>query len=130
VPRGPAGGSNSAKPGTAARLPVLDRTALDELGANLPPAAARRFAVGYGEMLAGRVDRIISALRHQDADRAMDAVLSLKISSSMVGALAMEERCATLQRHLEAGDTSGARLAAAALPSARDELFTALATFA
>jgi HPt (histidine-containing phosphotransfer) domain-containing protein len=103
---------------------------LDELGATLHPAVARRFAVGYEQMLAGRVDRIINALQHQDADKAMDAVLSLKTSSSMVGALALAELCATLQRHLDAGNPPGARLAAAALPGARDELFAALAAIA
>ncbi|MFH5877376.1 Hpt domain-containing protein [Arthrobacter sp. NA-172] len=59
-------------------------------------------------MLPQRVERISQALSTGTNDQAMDAVLSLKISSSMIGALAMEQHCVRLERALALTDHTAA----------------------
>ncbi|MBT8159627.1 Hpt domain-containing protein [Arthrobacter sp. GN70] len=73
--------------------------------------AAHRFAATYTRMLPARVERINQALDDGDDHQAMDAVLSLKISSAMVGALQMEQHCARLEDALARTDRTGAAAA-------------------
>lgn len=49
-------------------------------------------------MLPGRITRILDALAERDAKAALDATLSLKITSAMTGATEAEACC----RHIEA----------------------------
>lgn len=79
--------------------PVLDYGALHRLGEQLEdPDVLCRFLRRYLSMLEVRIARLDEALAHADQSAWMDAVLSLKTSSSMVGATALAERAASLQR--------------------------------
>jgi HPt (histidine-containing phosphotransfer) domain-containing protein len=78
-------------------------------------------------MLTGRITRITEAVHLADVDAAMDAVLSLKIASNMVGAEAMEHCCLLLQAQLKAGDSDAAGTTTTALEDERGPLLAALA---
>ena len=79
-------------------LPLVDPAVLEELAEQLDgPTVARRFARDYTDMWEQRFRRLAAALARQDRAAAMDAVISLKISSAMVGAL----RLAWLAEQLE-----------------------------
>ncbi len=73
--------------------------------------AVHRFVSTFRAMLPGRVSRIVSAVRARDADTAMDAVLSLKVTSSMIGALRMEQLCRCVEHALVREDYDAAELA-------------------
>lgn len=66
--------------------------------------AVTGFAATYLELLPGRIGRIQQALGQRDAAAAMDAVLSLKVSSSMTGARALEQLCRDLEHALREND--------------------------
>ncbi|HJW00630.1 MAG TPA: Hpt domain-containing protein, partial [Arthrobacter sp.] len=51
------------------------------------PTAALNFLGDFLSMLPGRITRILETLAERDAKRAMDATLSLKITSAMTGAV-------------------------------------------
>ena len=77
---------------TDVQLPVLDPRILDGLGTELSSqACAVRFAELFGEMLPQRIRAVEAALAARDADAAVVALLSLKASASMVGALRLVE---------------------------------------
>ena len=82
---------------------VLAGASLRRLASDTDFACAESFAETFQSMLAGRVDRIVRALGERDADTALDAVLSLKISSAMAGAEQMASLCASLESELRAG---------------------------
>jgi hypothetical protein len=75
---------------------LLDFGPIHILASDVGPALALEFLDGYLAMLPGRLQRILAGLRDEDAEKAMDAILSLKISSAMNGALKVEASCATL----------------------------------
>ncbi|WP_426998425.1 Hpt domain-containing protein [Pseudarthrobacter sp. N5] len=68
--------------------PLVDPTVLRRLRAELDPDEdyCRIFVRNYMEQLPSRISRLRWALRSGDLEAAMDAVLSLKTSSQMVGA--------------------------------------------
>ena len=80
------------------QVPALEPCRLqalaDEMG---DPTPALRFLSTYLSMLPGRLLRISNGLGQHDADASMDAVLSLKISSAMVGALETEDQCKAIE---------------------------------
>jgi HPt (histidine-containing phosphotransfer) domain-containing protein len=79
-------------------LPLVDKAVLQELEEQLDgPVVALRFARDYTDMWEQRFRRLAAALARQDRAAAMDAVISLKISSAMVGGL----RLAWLAEQLE-----------------------------
>lgn len=87
--------------------PVLDTDALRRLGDELGDKDILcGFLRRYVTMLDQRIDRLEHALAAQDHAAWMDAVLSLKTSSSLAGARALAEQAADLQAH--AGDPSPA----------------------
>lgn len=63
------------------------------------------FLSDYFELLPTRKDRIINAVRDNDPEAAMDAILSLKITSAMVGAKDAEGRCQVLQALVAGGNS-------------------------
>ncbi|MCU1517879.1 MAG: hypothetical protein JWQ75_2600 [Pseudarthrobacter sp.] len=76
----------------------LDLTRIRSLAFDLDnPAAALRFLAGYLGLLPGRISRIQESLRELDREASMDAVLSLKITSAMAGALEAEATCRDLE---------------------------------
>ncbi|UVJ38147.1 signal peptidase I [Arthrobacter sp. CJ23] len=108
-------------------LPALDRRPLRRLAREMNSKdAARNFAASYTRLLPQRVDRISHALSAGNSNLAMDAVLSLKTSSSMVGALRMEQHCARLERALVMVDHTAAAEAAQDVRRHRPQLEKAL----
>ncbi|MFF1830246.1 Hpt domain-containing protein [Paenarthrobacter sp. NPDC058040] len=71
---------------------LVDRTVLTELQAELggDQSIVTAFVRNYVAMLPWRVARLHHALDNLDLDDAMDAVLSLKTSSQMVGAVCLQ----------------------------------------
>jgi len=102
-----AGAAGDAGVGRA--LPAFDRRPLKRLAREMKSKeAAEKFAAAYARLLPHRVDKISHALSTGDNDLAMDAVLSLKTSSSMVGALRMEQHCVRLEHALVMTDHTAA----------------------
>lgn len=88
----------AVRPADAARL--VDRSVLDRLGKELDDDGegyTRIFVANFITCLPGRIERLRLALTTGDLEAAVDAVLSLKTSSQMVGA----ERLASLAMDLE-----------------------------
>ncbi|MEV7607778.1 Hpt domain-containing protein [Paenarthrobacter sp. NPDC089322] len=56
-----------------------------------------RLCSTYLSMLPGRIMSIWNGLKEEDEDATMTAVLSLKVSSAMVGALETEHQCRELE---------------------------------
>ncbi|TQS89574.1 Hpt domain-containing protein [Arthrobacter sp. TS-15] len=78
---------------------LVDRTVLTELQAELggDHSIISSFVRNYVELLPWRVGRLHRALERQDIEDAMDAVLSLKASSHMVGAICMNRLATELE---------------------------------
>lgn len=89
-------------------LPVLDDLQLKKMAEDITCAVAEQFATDYGRMLPGRILRISDAVRAGDQEAALDAVLSLKTSSALVGALIMELIGVHLQHALDGADNQAA----------------------
>ncbi len=98
-------------------MTAFDPTRLHELvdGAEQRPFVLELVAT-YRRMLPTRVDRVVDALHATDLDDALDAVLSLKVSSTMTGACELAELSARLHADLRSGDLPSARARAALLP--------------
>ncbi|MFJ6346460.1 Hpt domain-containing protein [Pseudarthrobacter oxydans] len=87
--------------------PLVDRSVLDRLGRELDDDGegyTRIFVANFITCLPGRIERLRLALTTGDLEAAINAVLSLKTSSQMVGA----ERLAALAVDLETGVRGGA----------------------
>ncbi|NUU30384.1 Hpt domain-containing protein [Arthrobacter sp. C9C5] len=85
--------------------PLVDPAALQDLGEQLNSAAvAKGFARDYAEMWGQRYDSLAGALERRDQAAALDAVLSLKTSSSMVGGLRLAELAGELEEAIRGGD--------------------------
>ncbi|MFK0041152.1 Hpt domain-containing protein [Paenarthrobacter sp. NPDC090517] len=78
---------------------LVDPSVLTELRAELggDQAIISTFVRNYVELLPWRVDRLHHALEKLDMEDAMDAVLSLKTSSHMVGAICMSRLATELE---------------------------------
>ena len=100
----------------------------DELGGG---EVVGRIAGHYREALPGRVRRLSRACGAMDADQAMDAVLSLKVTSATIGASAMSGVAALVEEAIVERDWSGALGAlsvVAGLQSVTDEALAAMQT--
>ncbi|MET1087504.1 MAG: Hpt domain-containing protein [Arthrobacter sp.] len=76
----------------------LELSSIEALAAELDShALALNFLCDYLAMLPGRMARITNHLGEQDGDAAMDALLSLRVTSSMAGALDAEAACRNLE---------------------------------
>ncbi len=99
----PAGAAHSLK--AAALLPLIDTTVLDELDDELAGSGlARRFARDYAAMWDTRLSRLGTAVDSQDEASALDAVISLKISSAMVGGVRLAKLAEVLEALIRQGD--------------------------
>jgi len=78
---------------------LVDPTVLSGLQAELggDRSIVTRFVRNYIDLLPWRVDRLHHALNNLDMEDAMDAVLSLKTSSHMVGAICMSRLATELE---------------------------------
>ncbi|MDN4642708.1 Hpt domain-containing protein [Arthrobacter sp. PsM3] len=91
--------------------PLVDPSALQELGSQLDsPAVAKGFARDYTNMWDQRYQSLASSLDSGDEDAAMDAVLSLKTSSAMVGGVRLAELASELEDAIRVRDAHRARL--------------------
>lgn len=95
-----------------ARQPTLDAQNLRKLARDVCPDAVESFAANYTDHLPGRVDRVVRTVGDRNLERAMDATLSLKTASSLVGALRMTQLCRELELALASEDLPEAGIAA------------------
>ena len=97
--------ASSAPTAFPATPPLVDPATLQDLGAQLDsPAVAKGFARDYTRMWDQRYQTLASALERGDLAGSMDAVLSLKTSSAMVGGLRLAQLAGELESALRAGD--------------------------
>lgn len=90
--------------------PLVDPAALQELGSQLDsPAVAKGFARDYAKMWDHRYQSLAMSLDNGDAAAALDAVLSLKTSSAMVGGVRLAELAGELEDAIRVRDTRRAR---------------------
>jgi len=73
------------------------------------------FASRYRQMLIGRVARINTALQQLDVETALDAVLSLKVSSATVGTCELADLAQQVESEVRRTDITAARLSASRL---------------
>ncbi|YCK82230.1 Hpt domain-containing protein [Arthrobacter sp. D3-18] len=113
-------------PGPTPEVVVLEPCRLqalaDELGDSTP---ALRFLSTYLSMLPERIRSISSGLCEHDVSASMDAVLSLKISSAMVGALETESQCRAIEQMIREDHFDSAVQAFPALQNSTDRCFAA-----
>ncbi|SDI26634.1 hypothetical protein SAMN04488693_10848 [Arthrobacter subterraneus] len=92
-------------------LPMVSERIFTDLQADLEePDVTLRFLLNYLEMWDGRFLRLSTAISAGNRPKAMDAVLSVRTSARMIGALRLAQRASDIERHLLAGDTRGAAL--------------------
>jgi HPt (histidine-containing phosphotransfer) domain-containing protein len=114
----------------APRPVVFDPTAVASLtGHPDDPTFARVFVARYRTLLPTRLGRIARSLREHDLDEALDATLSLKVSSSTLGAGELEGLGARLEGHLRRLDLAAAGHVARQLPAAAARVDVQLAAY-
>ncbi|ABK04315.1 hypothetical protein Arth_2936 [Arthrobacter sp. FB24] len=85
-------------------IPLVDLLVLQDLETQLAqPAVAKKFALDYIEIWEQRYLNLTNAISGQDLTTALDAAISLKIGSAMVGGL----RLARLAEDIESVIRSG-----------------------
>ena len=99
---------------------VVDRQAFEQLADELgSPESARRIVGLYVDLLEQRVERLARACEADDLETAMDAVLSLKVTSATVGAVTMRDRALDVESRLRQGGCADAVSALTAVRCAR-----------
>jgi HPt (histidine-containing phosphotransfer) domain-containing protein len=90
----------------AGHLPLFDDTALATLLASLDNDrdAVAGFVCAFVAQWPDRLARIDERIRATDPDGALTAVLSLKVSSQMIGASQLTSLCLELERIVREGD--------------------------
>jgi hypothetical protein len=89
-------------------LPLLDGSVLQDLEAELGQRqVAWNFANDYAAMWGKRQRGLLDSLEREDHAAALDAVISLKVSSAMVGGLRLQRLAQTLETAIRKGDLSG-----------------------
>jgi HPt (histidine-containing phosphotransfer) domain-containing protein len=84
-------------------IPILDAGPLQTLATEVGPAFAEAFIDDYLQMLPDRASKILRALAGGDPRMAADAVVSLKATSAMAGALRLERCCKELESRIRRG---------------------------
>lgn len=86
-------------------LPLVDSGILQDLEEQLNGAElALRFASDYAAMWDQRYTRLAAAVENQDRDSALDAIISLRITSAMVGGLRLARLAEVLESVIRQGD--------------------------
>ena len=94
---------------SALDLPVLDPQRVRHLGEELDsPAGAHAFLGAYLELLPDRLASVSNAVSAGDEAAAMDRALSLKVTSTMVGALQLAALAETMEALVCRGDWAAA----------------------
>lgn len=108
-----ASSSDPAGPGLrheGGELPLLDPAVLRDLEEQLGGAGiASDFARDYATLWGQRQGNLVAAVERQDRERALDAVISLKVSSAMVGGLRMALLAEAVEAFIRGGDFPGGR---------------------
>lgn len=92
-------------------LPIVSEQVFTDLQADLEePGVTLQFLLNYLEMWDGRFARLSAAVSAGNKERAMDAVLSVRTSARMIGALRLAQVATDIERHLLGGDTQSAAL--------------------
>ncbi|RAM37302.1 Hpt domain-containing protein [Arthrobacter globiformis] len=103
--------------------PGLDMSWVRSLTAELGTAEpALRFLAEYLEMLPARIARIQATMDDRDAEACEDAVLSLRVTSSMAGAVDVEAECLAIESSIREGDFHSAQEAAAGMHATVQQL--------
>ncbi|SDP37488.1 hypothetical protein SAMN04487914_10998 [Arthrobacter sp. ok909] len=90
---------------------LVDPSALQELGSQLEsPAVAKGFARDYARMWDQRYQCLAKSIDSGNESAALDAVLSLKTSSAMVGGVRLTELARELEDAIRVRDMDLARL--------------------
>jgi len=93
----------------ALELPVLDPQRVRHLGEELDsPVGAHSFLGTYLELLPDRLAAVCQAVRGGDEETAMDRALSLKVTSTMVGALQLAALAEAMEALVCRGDWGAA----------------------
>jgi HPt (histidine-containing phosphotransfer) domain-containing protein len=91
------------------KLPLVSGDIFGELQADLEDtASAHRYLIEYLQMWEGRLLRLSAAISAENEEAAMDAVLSVRTSAGMIGAVRLAQLAADIEQHLANGDTEGA----------------------
>lgn len=86
-------------------LPLVDPDILEDLENQLNgPDLAVRFARDYAAMWDQRYSRLAAAVDSQDRASALDAAISLKITSAMIGGVRLAQLAETLEHVIRQGD--------------------------
>jgi HPt (histidine-containing phosphotransfer) domain-containing protein len=84
---------------------LVDHAVLEDLGEEVgSPEIARKFANDYAGMWVRRQSRIAASVQREDQAAALDAVISLKVASAMVGGSRLAHLAAALESVLRLGD--------------------------
>jgi HPt (histidine-containing phosphotransfer) domain-containing protein len=86
-------------------LPLLDAAVLEDLEEQLNGSElAVRFARDYAAMWDQRYARLAAAVENQDRASALDAIISLRITSAMVGGVRLVKIAEVLESVIRQGD--------------------------
>ncbi|GAA1928491.1 hypothetical protein GCM10009737_32960 [Nocardioides lentus] len=109
---------------------ALDPSALGKLASDMEDESfARAFARRYQALLDRRVTRIDDALTEADLDKAMDALLSLKVSSTTAGTRELAALAGEIETDVRRMDLGSARRRADALRTAARRADAALSDY-
>lgn len=98
-------GSNPGADPPDAELPLVDLAVLQDLEEQLAhPAVAQNFARDYATLWTQRYQKLAAAVDRQDVAAALDAVISMKIASAMVGGLRLARLAEQLEEFIRSGD--------------------------
>ncbi|WP_395403893.1 hypothetical protein ACHMXB_06760 [Arthrobacter sp. UC242_113] len=86
------------------RARTLDAQHLRKLADEASPETAESFSADYVTLLPRFVERIVGTVAARDRDLVLDAALSLKTKSWLVGALRMNQLCSELELALALAD--------------------------
>jgi hypothetical protein len=90
---------------------LLDPAVLRDLEEQLGGAGiASDFARDYATLWGQRQGNLVAAVEREDRERALDAVISLKVSSAMVGGARMARLTERLEAFIRGGDFPGGRV--------------------
>lgn len=92
-------------------LPLVNVAVLEDLEAELAgPALAQRFARDYADMWDQRYTRLAAAVERQDVTACLDAAISLKITSAMLGGERLSKLAELLESVVRQGDFGQGRV--------------------
>lgn len=111
-------------------VPLVDPAVLMDLRNNLDsPVIALKFAGDYTGMWELRRSRLAAALNRGDLAAAMDAVISLRVSSTMVGGRRLAALAQQLEEAVSRADFATARQFTAAVDACGEETVNELRLF-